>query len=178
MAETITIARPYAEALFSLAKKQKQLVEWEAVLQRLASVMRHANLAAWVDNPRFTHEQVETLLSSLLEGTVNLQTHNLLNILIANNRLHLLPEIDFLYQKLKAEHESTVDAVVNSAHPLNKAQLKLLSERLEKRFARKINISTHIEPELLGGVKIVVGDEVIDASVRGKLQAMAIEIRN
>ena len=101
-----------------------------------------------------------------------------MRVLIANDRLALLPEIRAMFEVLKNEREGVVDADIASAFPLDDAQLAGLVADLEKRFKRKINPHVSVDPELIGGVRVAVGDEVIDGSVRGKLAALAAGLLN
>jgi F-type H+-transporting ATPase subunit delta len=99
-------------------------------------------------------------------------------VLIENGRLTLAPEIRDLFMELKNEREGVVDALVESAFPLDGAQTAALTADLERRYRRKINAQVTVNKELIGGVRVQVGDEVIDNSVRGQLSSMAGALRN
>ena len=95
-----------------------------------------------------------------------------------SRRLDVLPEIQTQFQHLKDEFEGVAEADVVSAFPLSEAQLKQLTAQLESRFKRKIKASVRIDKELIGGVRVAVGDEVLDASVRGRLAAMSSALQS
>ena len=99
-------------------------------------------------------------------------------VLIENGRLTLAPEIRDIFLELKNEREGVVDAVIASAFPLDAAQTAALTADLERRFKRKMKLQVTVDKELIGGVRVQVGDEVIDSSVRGQLAAMASALRN
>ena len=171
MAEVNTIARPYAEAVFELADKSGKLGEWADALARLAEVAAHSEVLAVIGNPNVSDEQrVELFMSTAGEATPG--TRNFVQTLAENERLAALPQICNLFEQLKNEREGLVQAEVASAYALTDAELAELVAGLEKRFKRKVQASVRIDPELIGGVRIAVGDEVIDSSIRGKLAAM------
>jgi F-type H+-transporting ATPase subunit delta len=94
-------------------------------------------------------------------------------VLVANGRLQLVGEIRAMFDELKREHEGVLEATVVSALPVTDEQVKPLLAALEKKFGRKVTAQVEVDPELIGGARIVVGDKVIDATVRGRLDAMA-----
>lgn len=178
MAEIVTVARPYAEAAFKLAKGLNQLDAWSDALRLLVTVVEHEEVARVIDNPNVSAPQIESLLQGIVGEQVSVEVKNFISILVSNKRLNLLPEVARQYAQLKLDAENGVDAAVVSAFPLSDAQLNELSAQLVKRFGRQIRAQVTVDPELLGGVKITVGDQVIDASVRGKLQAMAYGLKS
>jgi len=106
------------------------------------------------------------------------EQQNYVRVPVDNERLQVLPEIRDLFVALKNEHEGIKEAKITSAFPMDDATLKALVADLENRFKAKLNVTVSVDPELIGGVKIAVGDEVIDASVRGKLANMAAALKN
>ena len=98
---------------------------------------------------------------------------NLVQVLLHNGRLELVPQVRSLYEALRREYESVVEAQIISALPVTEEQLAQLVARLEASYQRRVKAKVDIDPELIGGVRIVVGDKVIDATVRGKLEEMA-----
>ncbi len=173
MAEAATLARPYAEAVFELADKAATLPAWSRLLATMAEAATHPNVRALIDDPNLTADQLYGLFVSLCPEPIGADAQNFLRLLIANNRLALLPQIRSQFEALKNAREGVVDADIISAFPLGDPQLAGLVTDLERRFKRKINPRVSVDRELIGGARIAVGDEVIDGSVRGKLAAMA-----
>lgn len=171
MAELATIARPYAEALFEVAR-HGDLNQWAEQVDALALVAGNEDLLQFADNPRVTAQQVFEVVTSATQGALSDGAKNFLRTLIDNGRLVALPEIAAQFHALKNARSGVSDAKVYSAYPLDAAQLADLVAALEKRFGRKLQASVEIEPELIGGVRVVVGDEVLDTSVRARLERM------
>lgn len=177
MAETTTIARPYAEAVFGLADAAGTLAKWSQTLTRAAEVARNPDMLETMGNPRLTVDQLYGLFASLLGDGLFAESQNFIRVLIENRRLPILPEIRDIFERLKNEREGVVDARIISAFPLDAASLDGLVADLQKRFGRSIQPSVSVDPELIGGVCVQVGDEVIDGSVRGKLAAMVLALK-
>jgi len=173
MAEIATIARPYAEAVFGLAESDGRFDAWSALLERLVAAIADDDVRAAAGNPNVRPSQLTELLVSVMGDSVSAEAKNFVQLLVANRRLAAVPEIHELYEALRREREGVVEAEIASAFPLEDAQLKVLVTDLERRFKRKVEPRTSVDKELIGGVRIAVGDEVIDGSVRGKLAAMS-----
>ena len=178
MAENVTLARPYAEAVFALARENSALDAWSAVLGRLSVVAADAQVIACLTNPRLSSAQVTQLLLESAGVTGLVEQANFVRMLVENQRAQVLPEIRELFEVLKGEHEGVKDAVVTSAFSIDAATLTRLTADIEAHFKSKVRVTVEIDPELIGGVRIAVGDEVIDASVRGKLAAMSAALQN
>jgi F-type H+-transporting ATPase subunit delta len=170
MAETVTIARPYAEAVFALADKGDTLGQWSDTLGQLAAVAQAPEMAQLMGNPKVSGAQFVKLFSAA--GAMPAEANGLLKMLAENRRLEALPAIRDLFEQLKAEREGAVDATIESAFPLEGAELGALVADLERRFKRKIRPQVSVNKELIGGARISVGDQVIDGTVLGKLEAM------
>jgi len=170
MAELATLARPYAEALFQA--DQASGSDASAWLDQLASMAGNAQLLQFADNPKVEAGQVFDLVSGLLQGDFPASGRNFLRTVIDNGRLGVLPEIALQYRTLRNSLRGTADAMVYSAFALDGAALAELGVTLERRFGRKLNLQVALEPELIGGVRVVVGDEVLDTSVKARLQQM------
>ncbi|MFT3760326.1 F0F1 ATP synthase subunit delta [Thauera sp.] len=177
MAENVTIARPYADAAFELARGAGALGPWSEALDRLAALAADPDMRACIADPNLSASQLVQLVLDVA-GTLSAEQQNFVRVLVDNERLQLLPEIRDLFVALKNEHEGVLEAEIASAFPLDDASLASLKSDLEARFKAKLNIQVHIDPALIGGVRIAVGDEVIDASVRGKLANMAAALKN
>jgi F-type H+-transporting ATPase subunit delta len=177
MAENVTIARPYADAAFELARGAGALGPWSEVLDRLASVAADSTMLACINDPKLSADQLAKLVLDVA-GDLAAEQQNFVRVLVENERLQVLPEIRDLFVALKNEHEGVLEAEIASAFPLDDAALAALKAELEARFKARLNVTVSIDPELIGGVRIAVGDEVIDASVRGKLANMAAALKN
>ena len=172
MAEISTIARPYAEAIFALADQGGTLARWSDALGWLAAVAQDAQMSDLYGNPKVTSAQVADLFAPPEAVALPAEVKGLLLMLSENKRLAALPSIRDQFEALKAEREGAVDAVIESAFPLEGAALDALVADLERRFKRKIRPQVSVVKELIGGAKITVEDKVIDGTVRGKLNAM------
>lgn len=171
MAEIATIARPYAEALF---KSGVDATPW---LDQLAVIASDPLLQQFADNPKVQSQQVFDLISGLVkEGALPAAARNFLELLLENGRLAVLPLIAEQYRALVNARSGAADAVVHSAYPVDAQALAALGPVLEKRFSRKLNLSVVVEPELIGGIRVVVGDEVLDTSVKARLQQMKVAL--
>ncbi|MCF8208034.1 MAG: F0F1 ATP synthase subunit delta [Rhodoferax sp.] len=170
MAELATIARPYAEALFkATAADLNAAAQWVDGLQAIAGDPQVLQLA---DNPNVTNAQVFELITAVNQAALPALAQNFLRTLIDNGRLSAFTEIAKQFRALKNAQSGSSDAVVYSAFAIDGAALDDLALTLEKRFARKLNVSVELLPELIGGIRVVVGDEVLDTSVKARLEQM------
>ncbi|KXB29689.1 ATP synthase F0F1 subunit delta [Dechloromonas denitrificans] len=177
MAESVTIARPYAEAVYRMAQESGAQAAWSARLERLALVAQDGDMASVMSNPRLSVEQVAELFISLSQDSDPI-LGNFIRTLAENRRLALLPEISRLFEMAKSQDEGVKEAVVYSAFPIDDTQVATLLQQLEPRFATRLTARVVIDPSLIGGVRVAVGDQVLDASVRGKLDSMAVALNN
>ncbi len=177
MAESVTIARPYAEAVYRTAKESGAQGTWSQRLQRLALIAQDGDMAAVMGNPQLSAEQVANVVISLCDDNDTVLA-NLVRTLAENRRLKLLPEISRLFDLAKSQEEGVKEAVVHSAFPIDDTQVKALVQELEARFGTKLTARVEVDASLIGGVRVTVGDQVLDASVRGKLDAMAVALNN
>jgi len=177
MAEAITIARPYATAVFRLAKENNALANWSDQLALLAAVADDAQMKALIDDPKLPSSELERMVLAVCDGKLSAQAVNLVKLLIENNRLVIIADIAAAYEELKAQDEGTLEAELTAAAQPTDAQVKALVKQLEAKFGKKVEAQVKLDPELIGGIKIVVGDTVIDASVRGQLQALAYSLK-
>lgn len=172
MAEPSTVARPYAEAAFKIADQAGALARWSEMLAALALVAEDARVRQAIGDPNLSDAQVAGLFIAILAGKLTAEAENLLRVLAANGRLELLPEIRAQFEALKDEREGVVEAEVQSAFALSDAQLRDLVQRLEKKTGRKVRATVQIDKDLIAGVRVVLGDKVIDGSARAQLAAL------
>ncbi|MES2960069.1 MAG: F0F1 ATP synthase subunit delta [Pseudomonadota bacterium] len=172
MAELATIARPYAEALFKAGGNAAAAEQVSA----LAAVAGDAQLRQYAGNPKIESAQVYDLIISVLKAPLSSQVSNFLRAVLDNGRLDALPEIAAQFHALVNAQSGVSDATVYSAFPIDAAQLADVVATLEKRFARKLNASVVVQPELIGGIRVVVGDEVLDTSVKARLEQMKVAL--
>ncbi len=173
MSEAITTARPYAQAAFDEAQKQGDLKGWAEMLQNLAEAVSYPDVRAIVTSPGVTKAQAESLMDGVAGTAANAQQRNFIRVLVANQRLLVLPEIAALFEALRAEAEKTVNVVVDSAFELSGAQQEKIVSSLKARMGREIKLVCKVNKDLLGGVVIRAGDKVIDGSARTRLGEMA-----
>ena len=176
MAETATIARPYAEASFRLAREQGALDRWSQMLHFLEAVVQDESVARGIVDPNVTSRQLESLVLGVCGEQLDGAGRNFVQVLVDNDRLGVVPAIRALFEDLKREQEGVLEAQITSAFALDDEQQSRLVRRLEAKYQRKVSAQVSVDPQLIGGVKIVVGDKVLDASVRGKLDAMAVAL--
>ena len=172
MAEPSTIARPYAEAVFRLADAQGKLADWSAALANLAAVGADVRVRAAVGDPNLSAAKVAGLFISILAGKLSGDAENFVRVLAENGRLEVLAEIRTQYEALKNEREGVIEAEVHTAFELDPAQVADLVARLEKKTGRKVKVRVGVDKSLIGGVKVVIGDKVIDGSARAQLGAL------
>lgn len=178
MAELATIARPYAEALFKSATGGDARTI-EAQIAALADVAADEALRQFADNPKANPGLVFNVVSDVLarQGVMLMPAlQNLLHAVLDNGRLAALPEIAAQHKRLVNATTGVSDAVVQSAFPIDGAMLADVVAALERRFGRKLNARVELDPELIGGIRAVVGDEVLDTSVRARLEQMKVAL--
>ncbi|MEY4564179.1 MAG: hypothetical protein RLZZ618_3456 [Pseudomonadota bacterium] len=176
MAELATIARPYAEALFKASSPAGNGAALLKEVQSLADVAGDAQLRQFAGNPKVQSKQVVDLIASVLKAPLGAAANNLLQTVIDNDRLAALPEIAAQFQALVNANSGVSDAVIYSAYPIESSQLGDVVATIEKRFGRKLNARVVVEPELIGGIRVVVGDEVLDTSVKARLEQMKVAL--
>lgn len=178
MAEHVTIARPYAEAVFKLASDANALNVWSEALANIDGVVADARVRAYISDPKVSAPQLEGLVLGVVGDKLSNEARNFVQVLVQNNRLELMPLIRAHYEALKREKEGVLETKIISALQLSDEQVKQLIAQLESKYQRKVTAQVETDATLIGGVKIVVGDKVIDATVRGKLDAMAAALIN
>ena len=177
MAELTTIARPYAEAAFSLARERNALPVWSQMLRLASRVIADPQVAAALDNPMLDAAAKESLLLSICGDELNPDGRNFVRVLIEADRVTVLPQIQELFEVLKDEADGVAKATIETAFPLEGNDLSELQAALARRFGKKIEATVVVKPELIGGARITVGDNVIDSTVQEQLRAMATQLR-
>jgi F-type H+-transporting ATPase subunit delta len=173
MAELVTIARPYAAACFGHAKDKGALDAWSKMLDFLVAVYRDPRVQLVLQDPNLTRAGLERALLAIGGDNLDGAGRNLLSLLVRNDRLDALPAIRDLFEQLKAEQQNEVEARIESAFPLDDGQVRAVVQRLEARTKRRVKAQVEVSPELIGGVRVQIGDDVWDGSVRGQLENLA-----
>jgi F-type H+-transporting ATPase subunit delta len=177
MAELATIARPYAEALFGVAEAG-DTAAWSTLVSELAQVAALPEVQSVATSPKVSHAQVVELLLAAVKSPVKeaAEVKNFVQMLVENHRLALLPEIHTQFEALKNAKAGAADALIVSAFPLEGTQLDELVSSLERKFKCKLKPTVEVDQSLIGGVRVTVGDEVLDTSVRARLASMQVAL--
>jgi F-type H+-transporting ATPase subunit delta len=173
MAEKNTIARPYAQAAFSLAESQGNLKKWSDMLQLVSAVASDNAMQVLIGNPDIDSDKLFDMFTGVCGDGLDQFGQNFVRVLVDNKRLHVMPEIADLYEEKRAEAESTIEAEVTSATPMSETQQAQLSAALKKRLGREVTLVTKTDEAIIGGAIVRAGDLVIDASVTGQLEKLA-----
>ena len=176
MAELATVARPYAEAAFEAALERKSLAATHEALQLLAAIAADPQAHSAIGNPKVSPAQKKELFDSVAGARLEEVARNLFSVLVDNHREELIGAIAEQFDALKHEHERVVRARITSARPLDDQQRADIVAALEKRYGKKVEAELDVDPSLLGGARVQVGDQVIHASVRDALAQMAAAI--
>ncbi len=177
MAELTTIARPYAEAAFALAREGDALPAWSQMLRLASAVVAEPRVAQALDNPALGAGARESLVLSICGDKLTPEGRSFLRVLIEAERIALLPQIESMFEGLKDSADGIAKATIETAFPFQGNELAELTAALEKHFGKKIEATVAVKPELLGGARVTVGDTVIDATVQEQLRAMAAQLR-
>lgn len=181
MADKQTLARPYAQAAFELARETNTLEQWSKALSAGREIASDASVLATIGRPDISADRQLELLTSLAAklgdnyvfGGDDTEGKNFLRLLIENGRVDVLPEIADRFDMLKAETEQTVDATVTAANELSEDALARIRDALAERLGQRVTISARVDPGLIGGAVISAGDFVIDGSVKSRLARLA-----
>ncbi len=171
MAELATIARPYADALFKAAPEAEQSA-WVEQVAALAMVAADPLMRDFAHNPRATQEQVFGVVTGAAKVVLAPAVTNFLRTVLENGRLAALPLMAEQFQVLVQARQGVAEARIYSAYPISDAQVSDIVVPLEKRFGRKLTAKVEVDADLIGGVRVVVGDEVLDTSVKARLERM------
>jgi F-type H+-transporting ATPase subunit delta len=178
MAELSTIARPYAEALFQAANSSAKSAAdaWLPLVESIATAASHPQVASVAADPRLSDAQIYDLLVGFVSAPLPDELATFLKLVIENDRLATLPEVALQFRKLKNDADGSADCLIETAFALSEAQLAELITLLPRKFPRRLKPQTRVEPRLIGGVRVTVGDQVLDSSVLARLDAMRVQL--
>ena len=177
MAEISTIARPYATAVFNFANESKSLSNWSDTLVLLSKIIQDEHIKSIIEDTKILDSDREDLILNVCKGKLDENGSNFVKLLVENKRLLILPEISQFFEELKADAEGLIEAEIIMAEKPNQKTVDDLLKSLEKKFNKKIEGKVVIDKNIIGGTKIVVGDSVIDASVRAQLDNLAFTLK-
>jgi|TARA_B110000116_G_scaffold186155_1_gene161329 F-type H+-transporting ATPase subunit delta len=177
MAEISTIARPYAVAIFNLAKEEKSLSDWSDMLSLISNIVENEDVNSFIHDSKVLDADKEKLILNICGDKIDSAGKNLIKLLVEYKRLLILSEITLLFEELKDKDEGVIEAEIIMVDQPDKKMVENLLQSLEKRFNKKIEGKVVIDKSIIGGTKIIVGDTVIDASVRGQLDNLAYTLK-
>lgn len=172
---TASLSGRYASALFELANEKGMVTAVEGDLEKIAAAIRESvDLAALIRNPQISREAAGKAMDSIasLLGLGEL-AKNFVGVLASNRRLSALTDTIRAFGIIAAAHRGEVSAEVTSAHPLDDAQLAALAEKLQAREGKAVKLKTNVDPEILGGLVVKIGSQMIDSSIRTRLNSLA-----
>jgi len=172
MARPSAAPRRYAEAIFELAQADDTLDAWRDDLRLAAGLIGDDRVTAIVDNPAIAFVKRRQVIDELLSTRVARPVRNLVALLAERNRIELLPRIVTEYQRLLNRHRGVVEAIVTTAAPMSKEETDAVRARIEQMAKARVDIETRVDESLIGGLTIRVGDRLLDASVRGRLERL------
>lgn len=173
MSDLTTAARPYARAAFDVACAHQEQESWTGMLAFMVAVACDPTMRAVLDSPALSRQQAAELLISVCEEQLDERARNFIRLLAENDRIRLLPDIEVLFRRYRAEAEGTVNAEVVSASEVDEAQLAHITQALRQRLGKEVQLVSRTDPTLIGGAVIRAGDLVIDGSVRGRLDKLS-----
>ena len=173
MSESSNIARPYAQAIFELARDSDRFDQWSESLKFLCEIVEHPDIGILINDPRITRQQVLDIVLEIGADSFDEHTRNLVRILGHYRRLAAVPSITMQYESLRAIEEGIIEAELETAFEVDDEHQSSLISALQKRLGRKVRLTSNVNPDLLGGVVIRAGDWVIDGSVRARLDKLS-----
>jgi F-type H+-transporting ATPase subunit delta len=177
MAEISTIARPYAVAAYRLAKEQKALAKWSEMLGFAAAVASDEQVKSYIQDPNIISSELQSTFLKVCGEQLNENGQNLIKVLVEYGRLSILPEIHSAFEALKAQDEGTLDAQIVAASQPSAEEMSAIVKRLEAKFGMKVEASVVVDPEIICGIKIIVGDTVIDGTFKSQLENLAYTLK-
>ena len=176
MAEPSTIARPYAEAAFQQARQAADLAGWSRMIARLAAGLQDPATKRLLANPALASDKLSLALAEVC-GAYSGEQKNFIQLLVDNERLGVASALAEAFETLRNAHEQVLDAHITSAFAMDALQQQSIGDVLKHKYGRNVKVSVDIDDALIGGVVIRIGDEVIDASIRGKVSQLADALR-
>ncbi len=171
------MARPYAVAVWKHAKDQNRQDLWSEMLEFMARVVTDDAMSAIVGDPRIDADTLSRLMLEVCDGHIDDVAGALVRLLVENGRLSLMPEVAGIYKELRAESGGVISAGLTTAYPVSAEFEQAIAAAMQRRLHREVTFAAEIDKSLLGGAIIRVGDMVIDASVRGQIEALAADLR-
>ena len=178
MSELLTQSRPYAEAIFEIAKEEQSLDLWVNDLSIVVSAMQNDVVKILINSPELSQRKKAEIFTSLFEGEISKKVSNFVLVIGQANRINLLESVLESFKRLVALEKNQKNVMVASSYSLEQDQLDKIQTALQKRTGSEINISTHLDKSLIGGIKISYEDQVIDLSLKNKLEALKAQLRN
>ena len=178
MSELLTQSRPYAEAIFDIAKEEQALDAWVSDLSIVVSSMQEDAVKILINTPDLSQRNKAEIFTSLFEGEISKKVSNFVLVIGQANRINLLESVLESFKRLVALEKNQKNVMVASSYSLEQDQLDKIQTALQKRTGSEINISTHLDKSLIGGIKISYEDQVIDLSLKNKLEALKAQLRN
>lgn len=178
MSELLTQSRPYAEAIFDIAKEEQTLDAWVSDLSIVVSAMQEEEVKILINTPDLSQRNKAEIFTSLFEGEISKKVSNFVLVIGQANRINLLESVLESFKRLVALEKNQKNVMVASSYSLEQDQLDKIQTALQKRTGSEINISTHLDKSLIGGIKISYEDQVIDLSLKNKLEALKAQLRN
>ena len=176
MAEISTIARPYAEALLKAVKESKEeglAQKLIPVLDTIDEIVADPKLKELASDPSLSSDQIYELIRGMLDKAVPQEAENLLKLVIQNGRIEALPQITAQYRELLNHENKEADVTIETAFPLSDDQVAGLIKALDKKFPGiKLLPKVVVDKDLIGGVRVIVGDKVLDGTVKARLAEM------
>jgi F-type H+-transporting ATPase subunit delta len=178
MSSLITLARPYAKASFELARDEQALARWDEMLKLSSEIVMEKSMAGLLESPHVSTSEVAKLITDTAGEAFDNRFTDFITVLASNGRLPLLPQISGLYHQLREEAEKRLSVRVVSAVPLDEQQAGRLRSALARRFDCEIELDNEIDRKIIGGAVVYAGDQVIDGSLRGKLEKLSASLAN
>lgn len=170
------IAHPYAQALFNLAKEQKNEKIWLENLSELKQISTNQDFVAILNNPKVGVDQIISIIKTTMKSNASVEVMNFVQVLVENNRILALDEIYHIFRELVLEDQKRGDAIIESAYAMSQAEKQDFEQLLSKKFGKSITAQVIVNPELIGGIKVTVNDKVIDGSVKGRINTLSTQL--